>query len=67
MGQENAGSGLRAIQWLPLASANRAEHLIDMLLQHPKMGRPRRKKDTRELAIKEAGVPDMLGTYSPRH
>ena len=38
----------------PLAAIDqdeRIEHQIDMLLQHPQMGRPGRKKGTRELVI----------------
>lgn len=72
MGQESAGAGLKVIEWLPLASANRFKQLdhiaqdnplaaisqdeqierqVDMLMQHPQMGRPGRKKGTRELVI----------------
>jgi len=38
----------------PLAAADQdeeIEHQVDMLLQHPKMGRPGRIKGTRELVI----------------
>ena len=38
----------------PLAAAEQdeeIEHQVDMLLQHPKMGRPGRVKGTRELVI----------------
>ena len=38
----------------PLAAANQdeeIEHQVEMLLQHPKMGRPGRSKGTRELVI----------------
>lgn len=38
----------------PLAAISQdeeIEHQVDMLLQHPEMGRPGRKKGTRELVI----------------
>ncbi len=38
----------------PLAAVSqgdRIEEQVDMLIDHPKMGRPGRKKDTRELVI----------------
>ena len=38
----------------PLAAITqdeRIEHQVDMLIQHPEMGRPGRKKGTRELVI----------------
>lgn len=38
----------------PLSAADQdgeIEHQVDMLLQHPKMGRPGRMKGTRELVI----------------
>jgi toxin ParE1/3/4 len=34
-----------------VSQGDRIEDQVDMLIDHPKMGRPGRKKDTRELVI----------------
>lgn len=34
-----------------VSQGDRIEEQVDMLIDHPKMGRPGRKKDTRELVI----------------
>ena len=53
----------------PLAAIDqdeRIEHQIDMLLQHPQMGRPGRKKGTRELVISRTPVVVVYRAKGPR-
>ena len=44
----------------------RIEHQIDMLLQHPQMGRPGRKKGTRELVISRTPFVVVYRAKGPR-
>ena len=53
----------------PLAAIDqdeRIEHQIDMLLQHPQMGRPGRKKGTRELVISRTPFVVVYRAKGPR-
>ena len=53
----------------PLAAIDqdeRIEHQIDMLLQHPQMGRPGRKKGTRELVISRTPCVVVYRAKGPR-